>query len=140
MTHTELQNSLIQRACLGNQEALDFLQKFRGYVHAIDDCIDEKVTIDFRVTSYIKALDCYTSIFFLKNLPALKQTIVTITNLYADSETIKDIPNFPEFARHFGAEMILTVAYLCGGYEHVRAISHEVRMLNWSKHHGEYVP
>jgi len=40
MTRLEMDMAAVQRACCGNQEAMDFLKHWSAYVHAIDDIID----------------------------------------------------------------------------------------------------
>lgn len=142
MTVLEMQQAALQRACLGTAEAMDFLKRWSDYVHAIDDIEDIETTAEFRLSTFIAALELYTHPFFLKNSIALKQTVYNCTNLYADAVAWEKSPvawqrGFADWARHAGAEMVLAIACIVGGYQHMRSISLELRTVNWSEHHNE---
>ena len=142
MTPLELQHQALQRACLNRADAMDFLKRWSDYVHAIDDIEDEETTPEFRLQTFILALELYTHPFFLQHAAALKQVVYSATNLYADAvawekSKVEWQRGFADWARHSGAEMVLAVAGIVGGYAHMRSISPELRTVNWSEHHGE---
>lgn len=119
--------------CLGNQEAMAFVLLWLDYVHLLDDLVDDDVTAkEEMLRSYIVALEIYTHPFFVRNAAGLKQLVVNVTNLYADSVAWEKSPSrwrsdFADVARHAGNEVILAIAYICGGYAHLRRISPELR-------------
>lgn len=142
MSPQELFSKHASNIVKNDQEALSFLASWIAYIHAVDDIEDEKTTTEHRMSTFIKAMELYTHPFFLKNAFALKQVIYSITSQYADSIQYKNSVHefqrqYAEVARHCGAEMMLAVATIVGGYEHMRSISHEVRTFYWAKEHGE---
>lgn len=142
MTPIEMQQAALKRACLGNAEAMDFLKRWGDYCHAVDDIEDEQTTAELRQATFIAALELYTHPFFRANLPALKQVVYSAANLYTDSlawekSKVKWQREFADWARHAGAEMVLAVANIVGGFAHMRSISLELRTVNWSEHHNE---
>lgn len=145
MKNKELAEPLLQRACLGNAEALDFLRGWLIYCHAVDDVVDEQLTTDGKISAFIACLDVFTRPFFLRHGAALKPAVFNIANLYADSVAWEksSVPwkkDFAEFARHAGAEMVLNVAAIVGGFAHMRSISAEVRELCWSPDDDAWAP
>ena len=145
MTPFEMQRQAIERACLGNAEAMDFLKRWSDYVHAIDDIEDTVTSAEFRLATFIGALELYTHPFFLAHGARLKQVVYNCTNLYADSvawekSKVQWQRDFADWARHSGAEMVLAIAGIVGGYAHMRNISLELRTVNYSEHHNEGTP
>jgi hypothetical protein len=143
MNINDLNRILESNICLGNQEAIEFVRKWIQYVHAIDDVVDEEWDVgcsgsELKITSYILALEVYTTPFFLRNMQALKQMVYAITHLYMDSVSLaeKNV-NFAEYARHSGTEMLVAVAQIVGGYQHAKAISYELHQVNYTKAHDE---
>lgn len=143
MTATEFDQAALARCCLGNQEAIGFLLLWRQYVHAIDDFIDnDRTGPEFLLTTFASAATLYSHPFYLKNLLALRQMVYNCTNAYADSVAWENSDlswrrSFADHYRHFGAEMVLAVAGICGGYEHMRSISPELRIICWHEHHDQ---
>lgn len=141
MTANEQDARALNRCCLGNQEAIGFLWLWRQYVHAIDDIVDgDAPGAEFLLRTFALAATLYSHPFYLKNLPALRQVVYNCTNAYADSVDWEKSPidwqrTWSDHYRHFGAEMVLAVAQICGGYEHMRSISPELRVICWVEHH-----
>lgn len=86
------------------------------------------------------AVVLYTHPFFLKNAGALRQVVLNCTNAYADSALWEHSEvdwqrQWADHYRHFGAEMVLAVASICGGYEHMRSFSPELRCICYHEHH-----
>jgi hypothetical protein len=134
-------NAALRFACQDNPEAIAFLQAWNLYVHAIDDLIDgDAAGPEAVLRSYAQAIGIYTSPFFLKNLPALRQVAINTTNAYADAVAGERSAEpwrreFADHYRHFGAEMVLAVASIVGGYDHMRAVSREIRLICYHEHH-----
>jgi hypothetical protein len=135
----------ISEVCKGNAEAVDFLNRWSNYCHAIDDIIDEEKTNEFKLATFARAIEIYTHPFFLKNLASLRQVAIHATNLYADSvawerSTEQWQKDFVDWARHGGAEMVLAAAGIVGGYDHMRVVSLELRKLCYFEHHKDGQP
>ena len=142
MTAYNLRTAFTKHVCLNNDEAIDFTMKWHGYCHAIDDIVDEDINAETKIAAFIRAAEVYNHPFYIKNRDSLRLLIYQITNLYADSvrwEKSEDLQekNFSDWSRHAGAEMLLAIACLVGGYEHMRSVSQEVRMECWTTHHNE---
>jgi hypothetical protein len=143
MSGKELFDQALARACLNDAEAMSFLRLWSGYVHGIDDLIDEPgMTNEAKIGLFIQALQVYNHPFYLKHRTSLNPIIIGVTNLYADSVAWEKSPDawkqaFSDWARHAGAEMVLAVANLAGGYAHMRRISLELRTVNYCEHHNE---
>jgi len=140
ITPMQMEERFLERICLGNNEAKEFLVLWNSYVHAIDDIEDEKTTPEFRLQAFILPLKLYTHPFFKANEQRLGQIVLNCTNAYADcvawekSETDWK-REFVDHYRHFGCEMALAVASIVGGYENMRSVSLEFRTACWIDHH-----
>jgi hypothetical protein len=130
----------LNEVCKGNAEAIDFLTRWGAYSHGVDDLIDEVTDSEFKVSLFARAIEIYTHPFFLKNISALRQVALHATNMYADSvklekSEVKWEKDFADWARHAAAEMVLAVAHIVGGYDHMRFVSFEMRKLCYVEHH-----
>jgi len=131
-----------KRVTCGNDSAADFLKHWSAYVHGIDDIIDESPGPESILETFMLAAFVYTHPFFVANMVQLRQIAVNCTNAYADTVMWEKSDeawrkNFSDHYRHFGAEMVIAVAALCGGYHHARMISPALRELCWREHHNE---
>lgn len=143
MRRAQLNLNLVDRTCLGNQEAMDFLgNHWSPYVHAIDDIVDgDREGNEFLLSTFAMAIGVYTHPFFLKHLAELKTLALLVTNSYADSvaweeSSVEWQRDWADHNRHAGMEMVIAVAQICGGYEHARALSQEYRVVCWHEHHA----
>jgi hypothetical protein len=131
----------LERACCGNREAMQWLLLWRDYVHAIDDLVDGDARgPEALLATFAMAPTLYSHPFYLNNMAALRQVVLNCTNAYADSVMWERSPvpwqrDFADHYRHYGAEMVLAVAQICGGYQHMRSISPELRVICWHEHH-----
>lgn len=136
--------------CAGNLEAAEWLRQWQAYVHYIDDEVDGDVDNQSRVEHLLEAFagasELYTHPFFLKHAKALQLVVILITSAYADSVQFEMSKvawkrNWADHWRHVANEMALAVAYICGGYKHVRRISPELRSIcHWQHHDPEGNP
>jgi hypothetical protein len=144
MTVNEHDVEALNRCCLGNQEAMEFLMLWRDYVHDIDDIIDCDKDNEKILATFAHAAIIYSHPFYLRNILALRQLVLNCTNAYADSvmweqSTTEWHRTFSDVYRHFGSEMVLAVATICAGpnaYTHLRAISPELRNICYLEHHS----
>jgi len=120
---------------------MDFLNHWRAYVHAIDDIVDgETPGHEALLATFAQAIPLYSHPFYLRNISALRQIALNCTNAYADTVAWEHSKHkwqaaFADHYRHFGAEMVLAVAMICGGYAHARSFSLELRTICWMEHH-----
>jgi len=133
----------VSEICKGNPEAIDFINRWSNYVHAIDDIIDEDKSPDFIVSTFARAIEIHTHPFWLKNLTVLKQVELQANNIYCDTVICEKSDekwkqHFADWGRHGATEMVLAVAAIVGGYEHMRSISLEMRKLCYFEHHDEH--
>ncbi len=142
MNRRTLDEQLLQRVTCGNQEAMDFLAyHWSPYVHEIDDIVDgDRTSAEDILATFARAPVLYSHPFYLKHLPALRQLVLVINNLFADAvawEKSQDEwkRDWADHNRHAGMEMVVAVAQICGGYEHARLISREQRAICWQDHH-----
>lgn len=143
MNRAQLDAALIERICLGNAEAVDFLANhWSPYVHEIDDIVDgERTKAGDICATFARAAMVYTHPFFLRNAAGLRQLVLNMTLTYADSaEWEKDHTDWKrawaDHARHVGMEMVVAVATIVGGYDHARRISQEQREMCHHDHHN----
>ena len=142
MSGNQLFEAALHRACQGQPAAMDFLRHWSRYVHGIDDLIDEPTSHEFRIGLFAWALELYNHPFYLQHRERINPIILMATNAYADSVAWEQSPDawkrqFSDWARHCGAEMVLCVAGIVGGYAHLREISLELRTVNYQEHHDE---
>lgn len=133
--------------CAGNAEAADWLAQWQAYVHAIDDQVDGDVSgpdrAEHLLRTFIGASELYTHPFFVRHAQQLQVLDAVVTNAYADAVAFERDPaewkrQWADHYRHVGSEMALAVAYLCGGYAHMRAVSADLRSICHWKHHDRH--
>jgi hypothetical protein len=142
MTRDEVDLAALRRCCGGNEEAMGFLNLWRRYVHGIDDLIDRpgRVGAEEILRTFALAAELYSHPFYLRHIGHLRGLVFSITNAYADSvgwerSEVDWQRSWADHYRHVGAEMVLAVAFLCAGYEHMRSVSRELRIVCWHEHH-----
>jgi hypothetical protein len=135
MTTMDLETEMLQHACKGDVYAIDFLRRAIDYFHAADDMLDTVTDAEFKIRVMVMGQDLYAHPFFLKHAQALNTALRTCISTYADSvawegsrEPVKR--QWADFARHVGVDLVLVVADICGGWEHRRQVSLEVRSYN----------
>ena len=126
--------------CCGNEAAADFLMRWHGYCHRIDDVVDEGYDAEKFIACLAHAIEVYAHPFFAANAQALRLVAGTITNAYADSVAWEKDPagwrfKMADALRFAGVEMTMAVALRCGGFEHVRRVSPAIRDFAWQRQH-----
>ena len=126
----------------GNFNASVFITAFHAYCHAIDDLIDGETpfTPETLLDVLMQANAVYSTPFYIENHFRLQPVIASITNTYADSvawEKADDAwkRNIADVIRQCGNEMILVVAWIVGGFKHMRAISLRLREFSYHSQH-----
>ena len=142
MRATEYNHVWLERICCGNAEAMDWLANhWSHYVHEIDDIIDgDRPAAEDILSTFARAPLVFSHPFYLKHMAALRQLVLVINNLYADTvkwekSKVAWQRDFADHNRHCGMEMVVAVAQICGGYDHGRKISEEQREICWQEHH-----
>lgn len=152
MTILKMDEITLRRICNGNTDAIDWIDKGNKYCHLIDDVIDEDLVEGNRTRGAkricaigLMAIELYTHPFFQKFWKELGQAMATCTQLYAQSveweESKVDYQrNFSDWARHAWLDVVLAVAKICGGHEHMMAVAPELRAMSHVDHHDGEKP
>jgi hypothetical protein len=135
MTTEDMEREMIDHACKGEALAIDFVQRTLAYFHAADDVIDLRPDPEATIRAMVLGQNVYCHPFFLRHAAALNTAMRTCISTYADSvawERSSDPAKreWADYARHVGMELILVVADICGGWEHRRKVSLELRGYN----------
>lgn len=128
--------------CNGNRDAAEFLHHWRAYVHQIDDLCDGHRAIDTCPEVFALANLVYSSKFYRENAPALVVTVQLVTCAYEDSLALAHRSEpwaapLAEVLRHAGSDMVRAVAFLTGGYAHLRRLSVSLHEACWREHHDD---
>lgn len=146
MSDTDEVINLYARAANGNELALEFLGLFHPYVHRIDDFIDNREQDPQKFLSIlIDANIVYSCPFYVQHAIRLSPIVANLTNTFADSLAWEGDKKewkrqWADVMRFSGNEMVLAVAMICGGYEHMRSISLVLKELVWMCHHLDGKP
>ena len=124
----------------GNAEAKAFLAAWHRYCHLLDDIVDGDAPAGAAIQLGRWANDIYSCSFYRTNQAALQPLVQLITCHYEDSVEMATSEMAWERAeadviRHAGADMVRVVAFLIGGYSHMRAVSRDIRSLCYHEHH-----
>lgn len=129
-------------ACMGNADAMAFMLSFHAYCHLIDDVVDGDVERSdenlFKILMHANAL--YSTPFYLSNAWRLQPVIASITSTYADSvawekSDVKWKRDVADIIRMCGNDMITTIAWIVGGWPHMRSISLRLREAAYHSQH-----
>lgn len=113
----------------GNQEALRFMWTMWNWSHVVDDLVDrdKEVGVENAAKWFIKIAEELTfNQFYLQNSASLFPAIMQMFNRWCDGEIWeKSSDPVQKAASHVikcgDIELYLTVAYLVGGWDHVRS-------------------
>lgn len=131
-------------ACCNNPDALMFVSAFHHYCHTIDDFVDgdKQFNAESMLDMLMQANVLYSTPFYINNCIRLQPVIANITNTYADSVAWEksDVDwkrNVADVIRQCGNDMVVTVAWICGGYQHMRTISLKLREFAYHSQHKD---
>lgn len=147
MTETEIDLQRLNKAISnGDLDAEKFCYDFFQYVHLIDDLIDTMedgrptMSTETILGTFNLAIDIYNGPFYLKNRHLLEGIIRSITNAYADVVLFEKAPEpekraIADVVRCCGNECLFMVAFICGGWDHMRKLSPMIRHRSWLLQH-----
>jgi len=135
-----------ERISKGNVEAKIFLDLWFKYCHACDDLLDTRedgrptMSAEAILETFIMAALLFNCAFFVQHRAMLFPIVLTVTNMYADSVAWEKSPQkhrrtMADVMRTCGDEMTFMVALICGGWQHMRTLSPEIRDIDWVKQH-----
>lgn len=120
---------ILARITNGDQDASAFLAAFVAHCHVLDDLIDKDKPCDDErlIKSEITWLySLSANLFFLKNRHVLVPLITQGFNAWLDSNKM-DAGAVRDVVKGFYHEVVWHVAFICGGWDHMRAITKELR-------------
>lgn len=124
-----------QHWCLGNQNAIAFLNCFFDAVELWDDLIDKDVTIEDEHVNRVFTSLMFTlpaNPWFAANYTYYQPLIMASINGFHDANEMcksdkQHLRNLAFHIRNFGIEIHIATAFLIGGFEHMRKVSREIR-------------
>ena len=134
---------LMEQAANGNRGAHEFLVLWNQYCHAIDDLIDsaERPAAEDVLAVFMQAAVLYSHPFYAAHSANLLPIVATVTNTYADSVRMESMEGWPKQAadvlRFCGNDMVCAVAFITGGYRHMRDLSGRLRYVSQQEHHDD---
>jgi len=135
--------SIYAEATAGNESARQWIAAWHFYCHAIDDLVDGDAVLNTEsmLDLLIQANSLYSMPFYIENWFRLQPVIAQITSTYADSVAWEKADEewkrqTSDVLRLCGNDMILQVAWIIGGYKHMRAISLKLREFAYHSQHA----
>lgn len=118
----------------GNTDAARFLQAFVAHCHVLDDVIDRDVPVDDErlIQSEIAMLLQIGNPFVQKHVNLLLPLIINAYNAWLDANRMEksadaNVARAADVVKGFYHEVCWQVAFICGGWQHMRAITREMR-------------
>jgi len=143
-THADQIAEIYAEVTQGDEYARQFLAAWHHYCHAIDDIVDGDIpfSAETLLKLLVQANQVYSLPFYLRNALILQPVVASVTSTYADSVAWeKDSEpwkrNIADVIRQCGNEMVLTIAWIVGGYDHQRRISLKLRELAFHSQHKD---
>lgn len=133
-------------ACGQSREALDFLQAWTLYAHAIDDIVDNDRKDPEKFIDTLALANCvYSSSFYQAYNPFLRSIVLSVTNDFADSlkwekATEEWKARWADTLRFCGNQMVVAVATIVGGWQLARQVSLLLREDSYMNHHKDGQP
>lgn len=132
--HTKRNNKLLDWFS-GNKDAVICMVLISDIVELWDDLIDkDKVISDTTINRVFMAtlLDLPRNLFWQKYSPAMTPIITMCINAWLDATEAEKSDELWKrrlafYLRNMAIELVLYIAHITGGWEHMRAISLEVR-------------
>jgi hypothetical protein len=127
----------------GDENAFAWLIAWHCYCHRIDDYIDEhKQDPEELLTILSNANTLFSMPFYQLHCQRISGVVQHVTNAYADSLHWEKSEGWKgqwgNVLRLCGIDMLMAVATICGGYEHCRKVSLQLREFSYKdQNHGE---
>lgn len=135
---------LYKEAANGDPDALVFILAFHGFAHRIDDFVDGEAALgpEELIELLMLANSLYSTPFYLANAPRLSGVVAGIANTYLDSVAWeKDMVEWKrkvaDTIRLCGNDMVTAVAFITGGFTHMRKLSLRLREFAWHSQHED---
>lgn len=139
------------QVCNGDADALTFLEDFMNVIEFWDDLIDGDVPVGpERINAvFVSVLVRFVNNrFWIENRHYLTPFMVMTISAWMDSEEVGDdadrrVRNVAFHIRNYGLELYHAVAFLTGGWDHLREMGPALRRFfsfeafeDWEKEHG----
>jgi hypothetical protein len=134
-----------KRICCGDASAMSFNDLWFSYAHGIDDAVDQErdgtaMSVEQLIELFALAACVYNHPFYVKHREMLFPIVLQITNAYADSvkwelSPVRHRRTIANVLSAVGDEMYFAVSMLCGGWQHMRSISAEIRERDYVNQH-----
>jgi len=132
--------ALYREAALGNTEVFAFLLAFHGWAHTIDDLVDDPAKDRIAVVDVgMRANVLFSCPFYQRNAAALQVVVALVADAYRTSVDAErkggSYARLADSLRLAGNQMVLAVAMIVGGWEHMQRISAQLWPLAWESQH-----
>lgn len=124
----------------GNSQAADFIRLWLRHIHEVDDLVDEETNVEKLLAAFIHTQVLFgTNPFYQTYWNILYPVFILAANAYADSVAWEDSKavwqrQVANVLRSYGNEMLCMVAYITGGWSHMRTISLQLRERSYNDH------
>lgn len=126
---------IIKMATRGNVEAERFCQSWVAFCHTLDDCFDRDKPIDDSELARVFVaviLEVAGNTFFLTHKSMLVSLMVQSANAWVDSNHSPN-PTERDVLKGMWHEVIFHVAFIIGGWSHMRYVTAEGREYDYEK-------
>ena len=136
-------STLYWEVCLHNEPAYVFLCQWHEAIHQVDDIVDGDVeSKEKTIECFIRLHELYSNPFYRDKEDSLRMVVTLVTNTYADSVEWEKADaewkrSWADVMRFAGNEMTCAIAYIVGGWNHMRFISRKIKALSYAGHHTE---
>lgn len=125
----------LRMICLGNVGAYSFCSAFLDFTGVLDDMFDKdhNVTTEQLCRSYLAFFQNIAfNEFFIQNKNSIFPLLVQGCNAWSDSELLSKsesqrLKDSADVLKCFYGEILYHVAFICGGYDHMRKCASEYR-------------
>lgn len=125
-----------RETCQGREDAYAFICAWQTFCSAVDDLNDGDIKgVDALSRTFFVSIQTLTSNFWQQHGRDLYLLSALITNDYIDSHNC-DV-KFRDFLRSNGNQMLMAVAFICGGFDHLRKMSLKIREISYREHHDD---
>lgn len=144
MSFSEERSAFYRTVANGNELAREWLCLFHDYCHELDDVIDIPDWSPARVLAVFERANLiYTHPFYAAYRAQLTPAIQVATAIYSDANHWEKEPDlwkkqWADVMRHSGNEVIFSVAFITGGYAHLKSITRPMLAMCYIYHKDKY--